>query len=381
MEFRISTGVRVAGANGMSRRPLATPIFELSQRAVPIGQRILPLFPEPLSRATLAGALRRWPSLWGMFEDGKRVQAARQAYSLAFPDENAETFTTRWIASRGEDLAGSLIHMARENAGRSSRLLCTKSVMHLARDRPRVVAFLHYSIDPVLQLSLLAARPERNYRWPLYPLQPGIEDDRSLWLAGRKIPAGIERTFLPVTESTWLIDAVRHIEGGGDILVAMDTPFDCKRRPAALLKVGKIAMPLAPAIEFLARRTEAQLLFAWPEPRPGKMWILNFEAVADTHALAAAATQWIDGNRYRWAGWPYLRWRETSVSMRQNVSRLTQLQASARSRSTRNNRRSSESDFNGEIGRADRDSSATARDEGEVWRLSGDVGGDRGVFA
>ena len=304
-------------------RPSATTIFAVAQRAVPVGQRILPLVPEPVGRGALTGVLRRWPSLWGMFDDSKRLRAARHAYQLAFPGEDAEDFTTQWLASRGAGLAASLTHMARESAGRSSRMIDGGSEIHIADDGPCVIALLHYSIDPVLGLTLLAANPERDFRWPLYPPQPGVEDDRALWLAGRRIPEAIERALLPITASSWLVDAVRHVKDGGDLFIAMDAPFDRRRSPTTFLRIGQVALPLAASIELLARRTEAQLLFAWPEAQPGKTWILHLDGVADTHELAAAATRWIEENRCHWAGWPYLRWRENSVAMRRNVSRLT----------------------------------------------------------
>src|ERR1700683_2050723 len=113
--WRVGRGVSLT-------RLFADMIFWVLQWVVPIGQYLLPLFPESLSRRMLAGALRRWPSLWGMLEDSKRVRATRHAYRLAFPNENADAFTAKWIVSRGEDLAMSLIHMARVGAGRRSSL-------------------------------------------------------------------------------------------------------------------------------------------------------------------------------------------------------------------------------------------------------------------
>jgi hypothetical protein len=305
------------------RASLGTTMFGVSQRVVPIGQHVLPLVPESVSRSVLAIALGRCPSLWGMFEDSKRVRATRCAYHLAFPREDPDSFTAQWIASRGYGLAASMTYMARKNAGRKSDLIHNNSTIQLAKDGPVIVALLHYSIDPVLPLEVLAANPGRDFRWPLYPLQPGIEDDRSVWLTRGKIPSSIKRTLLPITKSTWLIDVVSHIECGGDVFLAMDAPFDRKRDSATLLRVGQIAMPLASSIEFLVQRSGAQLLFAWPQARSKNAWTLHVDAVADTRELARAATHWIENNRCHWAGWPYLRWRETSVAMRRNVSRLS----------------------------------------------------------
>lgn len=305
------------------RGSFGTTIFGVSQRFVPIGQHVLPFVPEYVSQLVLGSALSRCPSLWGMFADSKRIRATKRAYHLAFPGEDAEVFTAQWIVSRGNDLAASMTYMARENAKRRSRLVHPRSTIQLVKDPPLIVALLHYSIDPAVALAILAANPGRAFRWPLYPLQPGIEDDRALWLANGKIPSAINRSLLPITESTWLIEAVRHIDGGGDIFVAIDAPFDRKGDSISLLRVGQIAMPLAASIEFLAHRTGAQLAFAWPERGPKKTWILHVDRVADTGELAGAATHWIEGNRCNWAGWPYLRWRENSVAMRQNVSRLS----------------------------------------------------------
>jgi hypothetical protein len=320
------TGLKVS-------RLFAATIFWISQWVVPIGQYVLPLFPESLSQKVLAGALRHWPSLWGMFEDSKRVRAARYAYRLAFPSDDAEAFTTQWIASRGEDLAVSMIHMARASAGRRSSLLDSKSKIDVIQGRPCIIALLHYSIDPILPLAVIAANPTRDFRWPLYPPRPGIEDDRSLWFARSKIPPTIEKALLPVTESSWVIAARNHIERGGDIFIAMDAPFDRERQSVTSLRVGQAKMPLAASIAFLANRTGAQLIFAWPELGTEKTWILHADAVADTSELAAAATRWIEDNRLRWAGWPYLRWRETSVSMRRNMSQLEKTESADRDRS------------------------------------------------
>jgi hypothetical protein len=301
-------------------KAIATSLFGLSRGVVPIGQRVVPLLPESASRAALAGVLRRWPGVWGMFDDGKRIRAARHGYRLAFPDEDADTFTGDWIASRGEDLAACMIYMARVCSGRSSRLVDAGADLDLAKVGPSVIALLHYTIDPVLPLALLAANPERDFCWPLYPLQPGVEDDRALWFTGCRVPDGIAKAFLPVTSSMWLVDALRHLERGGDVFLAMDTPFDRKRRAVTSLRVGQAAMPMASSIECLLRETGAQLLFAWPELGADEAWIPHVDTVTSISALATAATSWIEGNRRHWAGWPYLRWREASVSMRRNVA-------------------------------------------------------------
>lgn len=270
--------------------------------------------------------LRRWPGLWGMFCEGKRVHATRQAYRQAFPHEDADAFMAEWIAARGDDLAASMIHMARVAAGRRSRLLCGESRIESEVGQPSVIAILHYSIDPVLSLALLRANPMHSFRLPMYPFLPTVEDDRALWFAHCTIPAHIERTLLPVTASAWLIETVRHLEGGGDVIVAIDAPFDGKRPSATQLQIGDIGMPLAASVELLIERTGAQLLFASPKPSPQRTWSPQLEAVADTSELAVLARRWIETHPLSWAGWPFLLWREPSVSMRRNVSRLEQQQ-------------------------------------------------------
>jgi hypothetical protein len=105
-------------------------------------------------------------------------------------------------------------------------------------------------------------------------------------------------------------------------LIALDAPFDRRRDPAHPLKIGRAAMPLAPSIDLLARSTTARLLFAWPERAANESWKLHVDAVASPSELADAAARWIECHPRHWAGWPYLRWRESSVSMRRNVSRL-----------------------------------------------------------
>lgn len=297
-------------------------VFRVSRRVAPVAQQMLPVLPEALCRAALGGALSRWPALWGMFDEGKRVRATRQAYSLAFPDEDADAFIAEWVAARGDDLAASMIHMARVIAGRRSRLLCGESRIAGDRGRPSIVALLHYSIDPVLSLALMAANPIRSFRVPIYPFLPSVEDDRALWIARCAIPVHIERALLPVTQSAWLIEALRHMEAGGDVIIAMDAPFDGKRASATSLRIGGITMPLAGSVELLVERTGAQLLFAAPMPVTKKVWSLQLEAVANTHELAETAARWIEAHQLSWAGWPFLLWRDPSVSMRCAVSRL-----------------------------------------------------------
>jgi hypothetical protein len=304
------------------RTSFGTTAFGVSQRIAPIGQRVLPFVSESASAAVLARVLGQWPSLWGMFKDSKRMRTAGHAYRLAFPNEDTQSFMSRWIASRGEDLAASMVHMARVSAGRHSSLVDAKSKIVITQNRPCIIAVLHYSIDPIVPLAVISSNPTRDFRWPLYPPQSGIEDDRSLWFARSKIPLTIKKTFLPVTKSSWVIAARNHIERGGDIFIAMDAPFDRERRSVASLKVGQATMPMAASIDFLAKKTDAQLIFAWPQVGPKKTWVLHVDAIADTSELACAATRWIENNRLRWAGWPYLRWRETSVSMRRNMARL-----------------------------------------------------------
>jgi hypothetical protein len=302
------------------------PLLAAAQRAVPIGQRLLPRLAESPSRAALATALARWPGIWGMHPDSTRVRAARRAYAHAFPDADADAFLARWLAARGADLGGALVHAARRCAGRRSSLIAPDGALDLRAERGGcIVGLLHYSIDPAPALQILLANPVRSFLWPLYPLQPGIEDDRVLWLARARIPPAIQRALLPVTEASWTILARAHLDAGGALFVAIDTPFDRRRDhtgPVCRLRVGDSTLPLAASIDDLAGRTGAALLFASPWPRPQGTWHLRLQPMSDIHALASAASRWIDEHPLSWAGWPYLRWREPSVAMRRNVARL-----------------------------------------------------------
>ncbi len=315
----------------MRGRPVAPLPLAAAQRAVPLGQRLLPLLGESPSRAVLAAAFARWPALWGMRAEGTRARAARRAYAHAFPGADADAFLACWIAARGADLGGAVVHLARIGAGRSSSFVAPDSQLRLPASAGRrgcIVALLHYSIDPALALQILLANPTRSFLWPLYPLQPGIEDDRVLWLPRARIPSSIRRALLPVTATSWALAARARLDAGGAVLIAMDTPFDRRAAaaaavPARSLRIGHALLPLAPSIDDLARRTGAVLAFAAPAQRPDRSWVLRIAAAADMPALAAAASRWIEDNPLGWAGWPFLRWRECSVAMRRNVAQLT----------------------------------------------------------
>jgi hypothetical protein len=280
---------------------------------------LLAISPERLGRAVLAGTLRRFPGLWGWSEKSYRRRFECSAYRHAHPHDDAEAFLNRAIRLRATAYATSMTYMARTQAGRHSSLIVPAALP----TGPCVIAYLHYAIDPALQLSLLAANRDREFRWVVYPQSPPGRPPRgelrrdfrhNLWLSGSSIPDAIEETFLHVTDPSWLLAAVRHVRGGGSMLIALDAPVDARRSASAFLTVGQAQVPVSPAIDVLARKG-ATLLFVSPELGPGGAWTLRYEQVEEAAALAAAASRWIDANRSYWTSW-------TSLMLRRGATKL-----------------------------------------------------------
>lgn len=260
----------------------------------------------------------RWPQLWGLPRE--RVHSSRQAFELGFPDEDVDRFLDGWLMERGRGTATCLNYMARWICDRPSRLIRPTSDFELPAG-PCVVVFLHYSIDPIVQIACIsAAQEDLSIRWAYAPIQPGVEDDRALWLGGIEIPARIAETLLPITDPTWLAVALDHLTEGGTVFVAIDAPFDSTRRASTSISVGRANMPLSPSIELFAGVEDLRIIFAWPWPKSRTSWIVDLKPVASIDELAALANEWIESYREHWAGWPYLVWRETANHLRERVN-------------------------------------------------------------
>jgi hypothetical protein len=290
---------------------------------VPLVRRALARHPERCGRAIVASLLRLCPRLWGWSPSGNRWRLTRAAYQDAFPHESVDAFMTQIVTARAAGFATSMTYLARTQADRHSDLI--QPLLLAGFDQtPCIVTYLHYAIDPSLQLSLLAANRGRDFRWIVYPPPPHKplrwEHEPDLYLAGSKIPRSIFETMLPVTDSSWLIAALRHVRRGGSILIALDAPVDSRRAPAAWIRVGRAAMPISPAIDLLASENHAQLLFAAPERQAKDTWALRCEPATDTTALAAAAGRWIDEHRTYWAGWSCLTSRLEAIEMRRRLT-------------------------------------------------------------
>jgi hypothetical protein len=286
---------------------------------VPLIRHGLSRCPELYGRTILAGVLRLCPQLWGWSTEDPRWHFTRSAYQDAFPHEDIEAFMTKIVMTRASAFATSMTYLARTQAGRHSDLIEPL----LLRDfvgTPCIVTYLHYAIDPSLQLALIAANHSHHFRWVVYPPPPHEplrwEHGPDLYLAGSAIPHSILKTLLPVTESSWVITALRHVRHGGSVLIALDAPVDSRRAPVAWLRVGQAAMPISPAIDLLAGVYGARLLFVWPERQANDTWALRCQDVADTAALGATASRWINEHRLYWGGWPCLTSRLEAAEMR-----------------------------------------------------------------
>jgi hypothetical protein len=296
-------------------------LLHLWRHLVPTGQQALPYLPERLSRALLEKALRPHPELWGWSTESDRRYFACESYRRAFPEEDAEAFLAAATGERARALATSLTYIARTQAGRRSGLIEPHGLEGSIQE-PCIVAHLHYSIDPVIQLALLAANTRGRLKWAVYPAQPDgtfrREGERSLFLAAT-IPDSISEALLYVNEPSWLVAGLRHVKQGGSLLIALDSLLDSRRPSSASLSVGQATMPISPAIDLLAGIGGARLLFAWPEPRPNGTWNLHCDRFADLSSLAIAASRWIERNRVLWTGWPYLTWRLKRTEMQRDL--------------------------------------------------------------
>jgi hypothetical protein len=281
---------------------------------------LLVISPERLGRAVVASTLRRFPGLWGWSEKSYRRRFECSAYRHAHPGDDAEAFLTKAIHLRAMGYATSMTYMARTQAGRDSALIAPVALPA----GPCVIAYLHYAIDPAMQLSLLAANRDRAFRWVVYPQSPPGRPPRgelrhdfrhNVWLSGSSIPDAIAKTFLYVTDPSWLLAAVRHVRAGGIMLIALDAPVDARRPASAFLTVGQARVPVSPAIDLLARKG-VRLLFVSPELGRDGTWTVRYEQVEDTAALAAAASRWIDANRFYWTSWTSLMLRREATKLR-----------------------------------------------------------------
>lgn len=292
----------------------------LRRHIVPVGRRFLPYLPERLSRFVLATFLRHVPELWGWSASSERLRHASCAYRDAFPEANSAAFIDAFVAARAHGLATSMTWMSRKDTDHASVLVDAHLLLRVPDNTPCVVTYVHYSIDPILQLAVIASNPGRDFRWAVLPPQPNPpvdwEDERALYLAGVDIDSPIARVILPVTSSGWLIDALKHIRAGGSVLMALDTALDSTRASAVKLTIGSASMAVSPAIAFLAMSQGVRLFFAWPERAAGKTWILQYQEFASTEALALAASEWIHAHHLDWAGWHYLLARRRAIDIR-----------------------------------------------------------------
>jgi hypothetical protein len=299
----------------MSTRPTRRAALRHSAR---LTAWAMPLFPERYSRAVLGAVLGRAPGLWGWTQGGDRQTAVELAFESAFPGEDAELFLAEMIPRRARALATSMTYMARYRTGRDSGFVGPLR-LPVPDGAPCVITYLHYAIDPVVQLILLRDNTARRFRWVVYPPPPNRplrwEDERELYLAGGPIPTPIADTFLYVTRPSWPLEARRHLNGGGGLLIALDSPIDARRGAGGHLRVGEASMPISPAIDLLAG-AGARLLFVWPEPQPDQTWELRCAEFADTAAVADAASRWIRDHRDYWAAWSGVAARIPATSMR-----------------------------------------------------------------
>jgi hypothetical protein len=285
---------------------------------------LLAVLPERPARAVLAATLRRFPGLWGWSEKSYRRRFECSAYLRAHPGDDAQAFLANAIDLRAMAYATSMTYMARTQAGRDSALITPVALP----PGPCVIAYLHYAIDPAVQLSLLAANSDREFRWVVYPQAPPGRPPRgelrrdfrhNLWLSGSSIPDAIAKTFLYVTDPSWLLAAVRHVRAGDSMLIALDAPVTARRPASAFLTVGQARVPVSPAIDTLVGKG-VPLLFISPELGPGGVWHVRYEKVADAAALAAAASRWIAANGSYWTSWTSLMLRREATKLRADFS-------------------------------------------------------------
>jgi hypothetical protein len=268
----------------------------------------------------MSRAIALWSAPWGLFSDGGRVHDVRRAFLLAYPGENAAFFLDSWLRVRRDALAANLNYLSRWYVGRDSCMVRVRPTLRQwTGGGPLVVVFLHYSIDPVMQLSCLTSYPDVSFRWPMYPMQPGDEDDRALWLTSSELPRVLADVMLSIADSRWIVDAIGHLNTGGAVMMALDAPFDASRKASASVAVGAAALPIAPSIELFHRATDARLAFAWPQPESDSTWTLDFVLARDLEEISVLASHWIETHWSHWSGWPYLVSRESAILMRRNV--------------------------------------------------------------
>jgi hypothetical protein len=295
-------------------------MLRLRRYFVPLCRRILLSLPERPSRTLLLHVLSRATHLWGWSAGSERLQCARRAYRSAYPEADDGAFVRQLIAARADGLATSMTYMSRTSAGRATSLIADQLFLCAPADAPCVITYLHYSIDPAIQLALLKRNRDHALRWVVFSAEPEPEvqweDERALFLAGITTPGAIANLLLPVSDAGWLVSALRHMKRGGSIMMPLDGAFDARRPPIAHITVGDTRLPVSPAIDVLADATGARRIFVWPERGPDKLWTLHQSAFSDTAQLAAAASDWIERHRPYWAGWPYLVWRHSPLAMR-----------------------------------------------------------------
>jgi hypothetical protein len=300
------------------------PLLRCRRHMAPIVGRVLPYLPERSSRTALAQILEVCPFLWGWSKESDRRRFSREAHVRAFPHEDAYEFMAQLVKLRAHALATSITYMVRAQAGVdcASVVPCT---LDTQQGMPCIVTYLHYAIDPVVQLTLLASNSEHDLRWVVFPTQPDEplrwEGERALYLAGGA-PDSIADRWLSVVSPGWMIEALAHMKRGGSVLLALDTPLEPRRPPTVSLQVGRAKMPVSPAIASLAAAGGAQLLFVWPELSPGGTWTVRCEIFPDIAALVSAASRWIEEHPLHWAGWPYLAWRLQSTEMRRIAQQM-----------------------------------------------------------
>lgn len=309
----------------MRSLPSTTTLRKVRRHVAPIGRYLLARLPQRFSRWVLTVLLRHLPEMWGWSLSSGRFRAASCAYRDAFPQADHQAFMNAFVAARASGLATSMAWMSRNDAGRASPLIDDYLSLAVPGDAPCLVTYLHYSIDPILPLALLAGNRQRRFRWVVLPPRPNTspqwgKDERLLYLAGIDIPAPIASAILPVTTSDWLIKALRHLKTGGSVLIALDTALDARRTSIVQLTVGRAAMPISPAITFLADIPGIRLVFAWPERSSGDAWSLHYREFTNVADIASAASLWIDDHHLDWGGWHHLFARRRPIDIREPLA-------------------------------------------------------------
>lgn len=292
-----------------------------------LAARVLERVPESTTRPVLKSVLGRTRSRWGMGDDGGRLRCLRQSYEQAFPSEDVDAFEQRWIAARVDAMGATLPALARMVARRETAALVPGEGLDTELKGPLVVAFLHYAIDPLAQIELLRRAPG-FFKWPNYPIQDADDtgdtwgDDRSAWLRLGDVPPDVADSLLPITDTRWALDALRHLRKDGGLLVAMDVAFEGSSKPAAHIEVGAARHPVSGALGALEEQ-DGEMAFLAPSPCAPGRWRLDLRRVAGVEELAAAASEWIERNPEQWAGWPFIACRDSIESVRDTADEVT----------------------------------------------------------